>query len=305
MLTTGLCWAFRDVEIMSRTLESKQRRFVAHPGWHVLGILVVLGWLAVMAGMFGFFGAEGEALDLSADDLKVSPPLGDRWMGAYQKGRKLGWVHTESLQDADGTFRIAQRTELLFVVVGTRQRFESTLHVSLDADHALVRFDFQMRAGPLSTEAEGRWTGKALEIEAGLGFRKVLRRLPMDQAPVFDLTLPAVLVQQDLSSGQRYRVALFDPQSLSQQPAIIEVVGPEALSLGGLMKPAIHFRRRVAGLQVDSWIDAKGRLLKEVVEGGLELLAEDEALAKQGLDAKGLDTSGLPNLDSLRGLGAP
>ncbi|MBW2700326.1 MAG: hypothetical protein JRF33_05865 [Deltaproteobacteria bacterium] len=289
---------------MNRTVEPSPRRFAAHPGWHVLGALVVLLWLAVMAGMFGFFGGEGEALDLSAEDLKVSPPLGERWMGAYQNGRKLGWVHTESLQDADGTFRFVQRTELLFSVGGMRQRFESTLHVSLGRDQALEHFDFQMQAGPLSVEAEGRWTGKAIEIEAGLGSRKVVRRLEMDHSPVFDLTLPAVLVRQDLSSGQRYRVTLFDPQSLSHRPAIIEVVGPEALSLGGGMKPAIHFRRRVAGLQVDSWIDAKGRLLKEVVDGGLELMAEDEALAKRGLDAKGLDTSGLPGLDSLRGLGA-
>ncbi len=290
---------------MNRHLEPRPRRFAAHPGWHVLGTLVVLAWLAVMAGMFGFFGSEGEALDLSAEDLKVSPPLGERWMGAYQNGRKLGWVHSESLQDTDGTYRILQRTELLFSVGGVRQRFESTLRVSLDTDQALEHFDFQMQAGPLSVEAEGRWTGKALEIQSGLGSRKVVRRLQMEHAPVFDLTLPAVLVRQDLSSGQRYQVTLFDPQSLSHRPAIIEVVGPEALSLGGLMKPAIHFRRRVAGLQVDSWIDAKGRLLREVVDGGLELVAEDEFRAKQGLDASGLDASGLPGLDGLRGLGAP
>ena len=176
----------------------------------------------------------------------------------------------------------------------------------LGADMRLASLDFGMRAGPVRIQATGRVVPEGLELKVDIGGQPGERVLPMAEAPVFDLTLPYLLARQDLQPGDRYRVSVFDPQTLSNREAVVEVVGPEAVpDESGRLVPAMHLRRRAAGLALDSWVDARGRVYREQMEGGLTLVRTDREQATRdvvGLPAEQLDG---PGGDFLRGLVQP
>jgi hypothetical protein len=276
------------------------KRFRAHPGWHLIGGGLVAAWAVVLAAMF-WPADELAATPLDAEDLDAVELAEEYWLGAYLNDRKLGYVHAE-LKPVAGGFALQQRTRLRLRVAGTAQPLESDLRVRLDRQHRLQRLELDLRTGPLELSASGRMRPEGLEITLDSGRQQRSRVLPVDSAPLFDLTLPRLLARQRLRAGDRYRVTVFDPQRLSNRPAVITVIGPEALSVGGRLVPAMHLRRDAGGVRVDSWIDGEGRLLKERLQGGLELVREEAERAKRGVTgAAGSEDLGLdPGL--LRGL---
>lgn len=258
------------------------RRFQAHPGWHVLGCALVAGWLSVLTAMFWPVDEGGGAVELGTRALGGALVDDESWMGAYLGGRKLGFLHARITRVEDGT-QLFQESQLQLTVAGLAQRVETRLTARLDLEQRLERFDFELRAGPVGMRVAGRMLAEGLELKIDIGGEGGRRLLPVDEPPLLDLTLPYLLARQNLAPGARYRVAVFDPRSLSNQPSLVEVIGPEAVKIEGRLVPATRLQRSSSGLQIDSWMDADGRLLKEQLEGGLVLLREDAERARNNI----------------------
>jgi hypothetical protein len=273
-----------------------QRRFKAHLGWHLLGGALVAGWLAVMAAMF-WPAAEVEAVLLAG-----RPSLTDQesWMGASTEGRRIGSVHSVTRRTPSG-WLVSQDSRLLLTVAGLKQRFNTTLQVDLDDDLRLRGFVVDVTAGPLVVRSEGRMEGERLILDLDLDGEKKRQVLSLQEPPWFDLTLPLLLASQDLRPGRRFRVTLFDPQSLSNQPVLVEVVALEALPVEGKLVPATHLTREFAGARFDFWIDERGRVLREDTPLGLSLRTESQEEHQQAEAAAGraasIETGPAPLLD--------
>ncbi len=258
------------------------RRFTAHPGWHAVGLFIVAGWLVVLAMMFWPVDEAAGAVDLVYAGLDGALVEGEVWMGAYQQERKLGWVHSRVTRAGTG-YQMFQESHLKVSVAGVAQQVESRLDVRLGGEYRLEKFEFSLRAGPLQMQARGRMTGQGIEVWLIVGGESRKRLVPMAEPPLFDLAVPYLIARQDLNAGARFRMTVFDPQTLTNRPRVVEVVGPEAVPSGGKLVPAVHLRSTTAGLRLDSWIDADGRLLKEQIQGGLVLRREEPEQAKSGV----------------------
>jgi hypothetical protein len=248
-------------------------------GWHLLGGFLVAAWIAVLGVMFVESAVTGGALELSAADFTGGLQDEDLWLGAYSQGRKLGYVHSQ-IRATEGAYRIEQDTILKMRLGGINEQITSRFSANLGGDFQLQEFKFQFRSGLLSARADGRMRGKRLEVNAQIGSETSLLVLPMDAPPLFDLTVMKLLAARELKAGERYRVQVFDPQSLSNRPMVIEVVGLEVVKVRGEMEPAVHLRRTLAGQPVDTWIDARGAVLQEKTAFGLTLRREDPEAAQ-------------------------
>jgi hypothetical protein len=258
------------------------RRFSAHPAWHLIGAALVMAWLGAMLSMFWPGVLDGDVITLDGRSMEGSIEVGETWMGAYQNDRKLGYVRSVVAPLGEG-LSIEQESNLSVTLAGLTQPVVTTMHIDLNADHSLEEFRFELAAGPIRLLAEGRWVEGGISLELDLAGERGKRVLPMAEPPVFDLTLPYLLAHRQLESGQRFRVELFDPQSLSNRVSLVEVIGAEAVNSEGRLVPGMHLRRESAGVVLDSWIDARGRVLKEQVQGGLTLVRESAVQAKAGV----------------------
>ncbi|HOX45796.1 MAG TPA: hypothetical protein PK668_19505 [Myxococcota bacterium] len=271
------------------------RRLKSHWGWHALGGASVAGWLWVLAVMlWPVPDSEAGAL-LGPAELSGAIRPGEWWLGAYRDGRKIGWFHTRVELAAHGS-SLTQESQVLVKVGGFSQAMDSRLAVRLDPAGRLLDLDFGLQAGPVSVSARGRMDQAGLALELDLGGQRSASRLALAEAPLFDLALPYAILARDPQAGDRFRAVVFDPQTLSNRETTIEVVGPDALSLGGAMRPAYHLRRSAAGLTMDSWIDVGGAVLKEELPGGLVLQREDADWVKRGVEGLVAPPGGLPPL---------
>jgi hypothetical protein len=246
-----------------------------------------MGWVVVLCAMFAGPGEAVGVMELSPGDLGGALSEEEVWLGAYSRGRKLGYVHSGIKRSGD-SFKIEQDTALKIRLGGVEQRISSRFFADLGDDFDLRRFEFEFSSGVLSAEAEGSMQGDRLVVQARLGSETVTRVLHLDQAPLFDLTALKVLAARGPKAGERYRVMVFDPQSLSNRPMEIEVVGLEVVKTRKKMEPAIHLRRTLAGRPVDTWIDSRGRVLEERTAFGLTLRREERETAVAEPEGGGL-----------------
>jgi hypothetical protein len=285
-----------------------ERREHAHWGWHALGAAAVLAWAATSLSALWPEGEQGRLL--GPEELRGAIRTGEWWLGAYREDRKLGWIHTRVEPEGAG-FLLAQRSHLRMKVGELGQTVDSSLEIRLDGEQQLIRFDFKLAAGPLGVEVLGRVEPGGLALELDLAGQRSRRVLPLAAPPLFDLALPYAILRHAPQAGDRFRALVFDPQSLQNREVVVEVVGPDAVSVEGAMRPAYHLRRRAAGLMLDSWLDADGGVLREELPGGLRLQREDAARARAPgaePDPEGIDLGPWLELLSGRGeggLGAP
>jgi len=239
----------------------------------------VAAWLAVLGAMFIETTGAEEVLDLSSADFSGSLADEDLWLGAYSEGRKLGYVHSQ-IRGSEDAYTIEQNTRLKMRLGGIKEEIDSRFRAELDSDFRLKEFDFQFHSGILSARADGRMEGNRLLVKARIGSEMQELALPLESPPLFDLTVMKLLATRELRAGERYRVRVFDPQTLSNRPVEIEVVGLEVVKVRGDMEPAVHLRRTLAGQPVDTWIDARGAVLQEKTALGLTLRWEEPEAAR-------------------------
>jgi len=247
-----------------------------------LGVVLVMTWLLVMGTMFASQDHPQDAVDLDPSSLTHVLEQSDTWMGVYFHGRKLGFFHAQLGQRPPGFF-YRQQAHLALRIAGKKQKINTRLSVRLDAGRAVEDFDFSVQAGELSVQVEGQVYDGGLRVELRLGKETIQRQWALARPPVFDFALTPLLARQDLSPGSRYRLPLFDPQTMRHRPVVVEVIGTEALATEGGLVPAIRIRRHLAGQQVDTWMDARGKVWQENYELGLSMRLESEATARAGM----------------------
>lgn len=260
------------------------RRFHPQVGWHVVGGVLVAFWLVVMGMMFVESRPGSDAIALSGGDLSAGFAVGEESMAAYYRGRKLGYVHSKT-ERVSNRLHLEQESRLEVEVGGARQKISTDLRVILADNFYMESFDFELRTGILDMTASGRMEAGRLQVEVDLGGEKSKKAWPLDEPPLFDLAVPKMLAQRNLRSGQRYRVTVFDPQSMSNRETLIEVIGREAVDVQGVLVPGIHLRQEVGGAgfggsafteasadrQVDTWIGEQGEVLRQDYGFGLTL----------------------------------
>ena len=263
---------------IGRTVE--ERKYHAHRGWHFLGTALVIGWLAVLGMQFAGKKDLRSVTILSSKGLTVPPVEGEYAMTAFFNRRPIGTV-TSRTSIVKGGYKFAQHSRLTFKMGGLQQRVETLLTVWLNRVYILDRFRLKLQAGPLESRVIGHRKGDRLAVELQLGDRPIKKEWILKEPPLLDFALPRLLMKQDLRPGRRYQVTVFDPQSLSNQPAVIEVIGREAFSAQEGLIPAVHLRRQAGASFIDSWIDERGRVLKIKHAYGLILRRDEKGEAGQ------------------------
>jgi len=238
--------------------------------------------MTVMALMF-VVPQDSDAIVLGEGDLSAGFSVGEEWMGAYLDGRKLGYLHSVTRRES-GRLHLSQESRLAIEVGGLRQKVDTDLRVVLGQRFHLERFDFDLRSGILDLGMRGWMEGNRLVVEVNAKGQTSRKSWPLEEPPLFDLAIPKLLAQRNLKAGQRYQVTLFDPQTLSNQPSVISVVGREAVPVQGVLVPAVRLKRRPAvssagGISMETWISEQGEVLKQESEIGLVLRREDRERA--------------------------
>jgi hypothetical protein len=197
--------------------------------------------------------------------------------GVFYRGSRIGFVR-ERFLPLDHGARTEQEGRFRLNVLGQERELAIAGSANVGTGGELETFTFRLTTvsgrSPFETVIDGRVEGNelVLNVSSGGGTRTERRRI--DEPIVLPLNLHRSLAAKGMEPGQTYRIRLFDPMTLTEGEAEIEVMMPEIVRWSGREEEAFRVQSRFAGLVTTAWIDDEGELLKEETPLGWTLLKE-------------------------------
>ena len=210
---------------------------------------------------------------LAIPTSSITEPL-EEWWGIYYHGQKIGYANQNINPTPEG-YLVRDSSFLRLNLMDTVQTVRTRLEMVAGDDWALKRFDFELHSKDVEFSARGDVSPGRLRLEVNSGGHRTTQELPLTQPPYLLAALKPYAVAENLEPGREHLFATFDPATLSQQVTAVTIEGRERIRVGGAMEPAIRMRQRFKGVTVVSWIDGKGRTLKEESPAGLSLVREN------------------------------
>lgn len=253
-------WQYQSQKVMKRTL------FLIIVGavW-----ALSLGWLTHRPG-----GCDRRPLNPAAPD---SSSL-EAWHGIYLSGQKAGYSSTLSRPDGSGGRLVRNRVYLEISMMNSPQRVVTATDYRMDGNYRLQELSFTME-GAARISLKGKVKKNRLELEIASGGQIQSQAVALDGPVFLPDAIEPMIANRTLRPGDRYSYSTFDPASLSLQPAVITVQGPESLDLQGRMVPATRLELALGSTSSTVWVDSAGQAVKEQGPLGITLIREERETA--------------------------
>lgn len=243
-----------------------------------IGIIIVLFWCVMNSLLIKRqLAAPPPPMAIGASE-RISESI-EEWWGVFYRGEKIGYA-TQTIEPQAQGYAIRDYSELRLKMLGTSQTVVSAVQMDVDSEWALDKFDFELRSGEVHFKASGRFAPGRLTVETHSAGHRTTREIPLTQRPYLLAALKPFVATQQLEENKDYYFSTFDPATLSQQVTKIVIEGRESVMIGESSEPALRVRQQFKGISVVSWIDGRGRTLKEESPAGLSMTRQSRALAK-------------------------
>ena len=256
-----------------------------------LSIAIVVSWsvlLGVHISRSYAYRDVANLIDLSASTSTADAELTQR--GVSYRGARIGFIR-ERVTPLESGYRVEQTGELTITVLGRERRMRIEGSTETGADGKLREFSFRLstssRQSLFETTVVGTVEGDELVLTISSPRSERTERRPLAEPIVLPLNLYYSLAAHGWATGESYRVRLFDPLTLSEGEAVIEVKELEIVRWGGREEEAYRLETTFAGLTTTAWVNESGELLQEETPLGWTLRKEapGSSLRAQNSDA--------------------
>jgi hypothetical protein len=247
-----------------------------------LSVGIVAFWIIMMGLLVEkvYFHPADEYLEPEAIGSEDRVPLGERWMGVYFKGAKIGYAH-ETVQEQEDGYSIREKISMKLRVLGHSQQVDIATECMADRRFNLRSFHFDLLTGSTRMKIDGQVVGRKLALKVHSGGKMREREVSFEYIPFLANNLRPFLVQRGLEPDKRYRVSMFDPSTMSLNKVNVMVMGREKISLGENDLWANRLKLSYRGIGVNVWLDDEGSVLKEESPMGLILVREEKQVAQR------------------------
>ena len=203
----------------------------------------------------------------------------EEWWAVFHRGEKIGYA-TQTITPKVHGYEIHDYSMLRLQLLGTTQIATMRAVVAVDSEWALQQFDFELRSRDMHFSARGHVAPGKLSVETVSAGHATTRDIPLTQPPYVLAALKPYVATQQLEPNKEYHFWTFDPATLSQQVTTIVIEARELVRIGDRREPAMRVRQQFKGISVISWLDGRGRTLKEESPAGLSLLRQSPEEAR-------------------------
>ncbi len=199
-----------------------------------------------------------------------SPGDKESWMNIVQNNSKIGFSHSIFSVNDEG-YQLKETVFMRINMMGMMQEVDLQTTGRLYRDFSLADFDFTIKSGRFSFNVNGAVSGDVLTVQTDSAGTRRKAEIPLKAKPYL---LPAILAAMsavELETGAEYTFDIFDPATLGQAPATVEVLGREDLQIRGRIQSAVKVALNFKGASQQAWIGAGGDVLREEGLLGIQL----------------------------------
>ena len=258
--------------------------------YKIIGVVIVLFWLFVLAELVKRTSFDSTGVDFAHIDEKRS--IGDgseEWMEIFVKGHKAGYTVTR-VKKVNKGFEVKEEIFLAVDLMGSAREILSYTTAQVDERFLLNNFEFSLSSGLIKFNVSGKMEGNNLHLLTGEKGKEETRLIRLPSKPMIGATMTKYFKSSKLKVGESFTLPVFDPISMTTNPAIIKVVAKENIKLDDKVYRAFRLEMNFLGRPLVFWLDEKGVSLKEKGFMGFTLVRSTPYKAKLGLDRpKGID----------------
>jgi len=265
--------------------------------------MILVVWMTAVGWQVRREYFKPELTRLAESALSLAP--GVNFYTLEMNGRAIG-LATSKLDTLSTGFVLEDLMTIELPALGQTGAATARTRVALDPTLRMTDFDFSLSSGAGNYSASGIVSGDTVmdvTLDAGGGEENFHFRL--SEPPIFAAALPIrIAVGEGLRVGDELTVSVFDPSSLSTRTVEVRVLQHDTLSFPdsaswdagtGRWSPARYdsvpawlVAEAYGGVEVESWIDADGRVLEASSALGFTMIRTEYELARQALaDAEG------------------
>ncbi len=260
-------------------------------------IAIVVFWAGMMAWLIRYeaYPAYFEKTLAGYRDLLADAPLvSDHWMKILIQGVHVGYSHTQTdLNEANPLERyiINNQTVLTLNLLGTPQDIGLDVAARLDALYNLQMFKLILSSRQYNLRLTARRRDENtfnISIVSPAGKQSYRMEIPGDAilySPMLEMAM------KKLRPGQTLTIQTLDPTTLTPLPMLVKALRRENITVAGREQAALVLACDYGGMEIMTWLDADGMLLRQVTPMGwvMEAAAAEEAVAIDRRGAQDLD----------------
>ncbi len=254
-----------------------------------VGVTILVAWVGYAAVfIYRINQGEGEVLTPEVQRL-ANQELKEEWFAIYQHGDRTGYSHTELRPQKEG-YTLTEELFLRLDFMGDIQDIFSRVQATLEPDFSLKAFIFRLRAGPINYNLKGGVEDDKLMLVSQMAGQEQSQQLSLSHPIYLGSGMKSFISQQHLQVGNTYKLALFDPATLSQTMVPLRVEAKETVEIRSRNLEGYRVVMDFHGVELRSWISPYGELLKEEGFLGMTLVRSDREDALEGFsEATGAD----------------
>jgi hypothetical protein len=255
--------------------------------YKISGIVIVVFWIFVLAALVKktHFSPKTTNLTLSTE-RRPGLRNSEEWMEIFFKDRKVGYA-VRRVTKIREECEISEEIFLTVNLMGSAQRILSYTRAMVDERFLLNRFDFSLTSGPVTFKVSGKIEGDNLSLKVGERGKEEIRLIKLPARPMIGAGLTEFFEARSLKVGEVFTFPLFDPASLTTNPATVRVVAKEKVRLSSTSYDAFRLEMSFLGRPLVFWLDEDGVPLKEKGFMGLTLVRSNPIRAQAGLEVAG------------------
>jgi hypothetical protein len=281
-------------------------------GRRVLGTAIVVAWLGMVGWQFRTEYFEPELARLAEAALSLAP--GVSFYTLTMGGRAVGQA-TSRLDTLPDGFELEDLMHLELPALGQTGRAVARTRVRMSPSLVMEEFSFSLdsevgrfeASGTLGPDTTLHVTIRSAGSEQNLSFR-------LPQPPVFSSVLPIrVAMGEGLEVGRSSRYSVFDPTSMGTRTVEVRVMEHDTLIVtdsasldaetgrwspaGSDSVPAWKIAEVFGGIQIESWVDEDGRILRASSPLGFSMEKTEYELVRQAQEDARLVEGSAPDGD--------
>lgn len=254
--------------------------------FHVLGSCVVVVWLVMVGLLVRKVHFGGEAAEAGPAAVKAENALNEReWREIYLKDRKVGYA-VSMITTLDQGYYLQEELFLRLNLTGFGRSLYVATQAQVDQAFLLRSFRTMMSSGVVRFAVSGKVEDQVLRVTSeGAGATR-RQSIALKSTPALSAGLSHFFKTRRVAVGERYRIPLFDPSTLSQKDMVITVTAKERLTLNRITYEAYRMESELWGKPLTFWVDETGRTLKEEGFMGFTTVSSSAARAPRGIRAE-------------------
>jgi len=252
--------------------------------YKISGILIVFFWLFVLAELVKRTNFNQKSVDVTHFDEKSSlENRSEEWREIFVKGRKVGYTVTRVRKIEEG-FEVREEIFLTVNLMGSTREILSYTRAELDERFLLNSFDFSLSSGLIEFKISGKIKGNNIYLSMGEKGKEETRLIRLPSKPMISAGMTQFFKSCKFKIGDSYNFPVFDPVTMTTNPAVIKVVAEEVIEIDSKPYKAFRLEMNFLGRPLVFWLDEKGVSLKEEGFMGFTLVRSTPAKAPLGLD---------------------